>query len=118
MVVPWIVGIFIAGLAVFCLFIRQPLIVGGRPKDSSGHFHKQQVVKKHRRQQTASECHKIEIQDTEAWIMILEFSQSRWSLNTDLHKLDVFNIHEMVFELSPRFNAPVVTFARKCWEWF
>ena len=59
-----------------------------------------------------------QFQDTEAWIMILEFSQSRWSLNTDLHKLDVFNIHEMVFELSLRFNAPVVTFARKCWEWF
>ena len=44
------------------LFIRQPLIVDGRPKDSSGHFHKQQVVKKRRRQQTASEFHKIERQ--------------------------------------------------------
>ena len=47
---------------MFFLFIRQPLIVDGRQKDSSGHFHKQQVVKKCRRQQTASECQKIEIQ--------------------------------------------------------
>ena len=48
-------------LAVF-LLIRRPLILDDRPKDASGHFDKQQVVKKRRRQQTASEFHKIERQ--------------------------------------------------------